>query len=204
MRYIKTFEKLFFKYNKGDYVSYSNRIGIINKKSSGSPFIKGFSPDNENFYEITEITGIDNGKFIVSKPFWASEKEIEKISKSAEPRIVRSRAIMKHLDGFENKIRKDFINYMLEFYGSNGIRSDVFDGKLTKDIIEKYVDDFIEKRKKLIVWSNGDSFDREFFRDVLLIKLDICYNTEYDVREYLTKKEIEELPIKKDTEKYNL
>jgi len=78
MRYIKTFEKLFFKYNKGDYVSYSNRIGIINKKF----LIKGFSPDNENFYEIVEITGIDNGKFIVSKPFWAPEKEIEKISKN--------------------------------------------------------------------------------------------------------------------------
>jgi len=111
---------------------------------------------------------------------------------------------MKHLDGFESVIRKNFINYMLEFYGPYGIRSDIFDGKLTKDIIERYVDDFIEKRIVSKVWDNGDSFDRELFRDVLLIKLDICYNTEYDVKNYLTKKEVEELPMKKDTEKYNL
>jgi len=96
--------------------------------------------------------------------------------------------------------REQFILYLLQFYEE----SDYFKGLFTRKTVEKYIDAFINKRKKFGVWGGGDSFDREYFRDMMLIKLDIWYDTEYDVTPYLTKKEQEELPIKKNVNKYNL
>ena len=92
-----------------------------------------------------------------------------------------------------------FVDRMLQFYGKGGIYSETFGG-LTEEIINKYADKYIEKRYKLGLWSGGDTFDREYFRDVLLIKLGITGDTEYNVDPYLTKSD----KIRKDAMKYNL
>jgi hypothetical protein len=95
--------------------------------------------------------------------------------------------------------REDFVDYMMTFYGPDGI-IDFFKGKLTRNVVEKYVDDFIKKRKELRKWE-GDTLDREYFRDVLFVKLgmyklgEIEYRNE--IRPYLTDLEI-------DVNNYNL
>jgi hypothetical protein len=119
---------------------------------------------------------------------------------------------MKHIKLFEDypkpddedEVREEFINYVLDYYGPDGTWSEFFDEKLTKEIILKYVDKFIRTRTKLQMWVRGDSFDREFFRDVLFIKLGIEYDTEYDVGQYLTEEERKKVEIEKNAKKYNL
>ena len=107
---------------------------------------------------------------------------------------------MKYIKTFEDKQEKEiFINYMLNNYGEDGVWSETFNPPLTIDIIEKYIDKFIKKRKLLGLWGFGDSFDRENFRDYLLFKLGQkkLSELEYNIRHYLTELEIE-------TDKYNL
>jgi hypothetical protein len=88
---------------------------------------------------------------------------------------------------------------MVDFYAEDNVFALYFHNKLTREIIKKYVDDFVSKRIELEMWGGGDSFDREVFRDVLFFKLDIgnLDELEYDIRPYLTEFEI-------DTNKYNL
>ena len=115
---------------------------------------------------------------------------------------------MKYIKTYEY-VKKDekerFINYMLSYYGpGTTYYTEFFENKLNRDILQKYVNRFIEKRKKLNMWGGGDSLDREVFRDFLLVVMDIDYNIEFDVYPYLTKKEINEIPLKRDAKKYNL
>ena len=93
--------------------------------------------------------------------------------------------------------RNFFVDYMMNYYNEeDGIMGQF----LNREIIEKYVDDFIKKRKELNQW-DGDSFDRELFRDILLIKLGIqkIHETEYKngILPYLT-------DLERDAIKYNL
>jgi len=93
--------------------------------------------------------------------------------------------------------RKDqFVDYFLGFYGSDGIYGNFFDNKLTSETVNKYIDEFIKNIKGDF---DGDSFDRELFRDVLLVKLGICNarQVEYNIDSLLTELEV-------DTAKYNL
>ena len=124
---------------------------------------------------------------------------------------------MKHVTIFENfdteeekvlrvteVMRDNFINYVLDFYGPEGAWDEFFDGKLTKDVILKYIDKFIRTRTRLSMWGRGDSFDREMFRDVLLIKLGITYDTVLDVSQYITAEERRKVELVKNKNQYNL
>jgi hypothetical protein len=100
---------------------------------------------------------------------------------------------MKYLKFFESWLdqqKQDFISYFLNFYDDD----DLFEGKLSKELIDKYLDFFIKRRMKLFNWGNGDSFDREVFRDFLLVKLGLRSLNEVEyknqVRDYLSDFEI--------------
>ena len=73
-----------------------------------------------------------------------------------------------HSDKKKLLLRNQFVDYVSKFYTSNDLYGSIFNYKLTVKDIEKYVDFFIEKRGDSF---EGDSFDREIFRDFLLFKL---------------------------------
>ena len=108
---------------------------------------------------------------------------------------------MKYLKYFENNIddkdSSNFINYMEEFYSKPFGLHPIFTSKQIIDNINYY----INKRKEFGDWGNGDSFDREIFRDYLLVKLNIKKLNEIEYYE-MVKKLI--TPLELDQNKYNL
>lgn len=113
---------------------------------------------------------------------------------------------MKHLKIFENfnlSERDAFVDYIMSFYGPDGTWSEFFDHKLTKDIVEKYVDKFINKRETDF---DGDSFDRELFRDFLLVKLGISdiNEVELNISSFFSEAELKEAELLHRAFKYNL
>ena len=117
---------------------------------------------------------------------------------------------MKYIKTYESKESdeiEDFIDYVMDFYGANWEKSpedydeDPLFGKhkITRELIEEYVYDYVNKRKRIGVWGPGDSFDREIFRDLLRFKLGIAKldQLEYNIRPYITH-------FEKDADKYNL
>ncbi len=108
---------------------------------------------------------------------------------------------MKYLKYFEKSIvnneLKDFFAYVEQYYSKPYGFHPLFTIKQMSENIEEY----INKRKKLDDWGNGDSFDREVFRDYLFVKLgikqlnDVEYS--YQIKKLLT-------PIEIDQFKYNL
>ncbi len=93
-----------------------------------------------------------------------------------------------------------FLKYFYNFYNGNYF-IDVFGVKLTKNIIKKYLPEFIKKRLELNMWGGGDSFDREVFRDYLLYKLNILPLNQLEFTE-LVKKHLSDVEL--DAIKYNL
>ena len=93
-----------------------------------------------------------------------------------------------------------FFNYYSQDYGffGNTFPKNI---KIDRELILKYVDFFIRRRKELRMWGRGDTFDREVFRDFLLVKLGIrkLDEVEYSnqVVDYLT-------DLERDIYKYNL
>lgn len=112
---------------------------------------------------------------------------------------------MKHLKAFEKILseRDMFVRYILSFYGPNGTWSEFFDHKLTQKTVEDNVDKFIKKRGKDF---DGNSFDRELYRDILLVKTGILGvdSTETNVRPYFTKSELKKAELLHKSNKYNL
>ena len=107
---------------------------------------------------------------------------------------------MKYIKKFEtidNNERKYFLKYMNDYYGINDGIMPIF----TKDEIENYIDDYMNKRDKLGTWGGADSFDREVYRDYLLFKYKHINlgNLEHgnQLRDYFTEEEI-------NASKYNL
>ena len=60
--------------------------------------------------------------------------------------------------------RTKFINYVCEYYCTDGIFGDFFDNKLTREMVIKMLPNFLKNYKNEFV---GDSIDREKFRDYL-------------------------------------
>lgn len=116
---------------------------------------------------------------------------------------------MKHLKIFEGYLedrqveKNKFVSYVLRFYGLNGTWGEFFDYKLTQKTVEKYVDNFIKKRGKDF---DGDSLDRELYRDFLLVKLGISdiNEVETNVKPYFTESELKDAGILHNAIKFNL
>lgn len=113
--------------------------------------------------------------------------------------------IFEKYEKIDKEERDKFKEYIFNYYGQYGM-FDFFKGKLTRRVIAKYVSKFIDTRKKLGLWGGGDSLDRETFRDVLLVKLDLDYNTPgrtsaYNIQPYL---DAYLTKVEKDVKKYNL
>lgn len=112
---------------------------------------------------------------------------------------------MKHIKIFENfsiSKRDEFVDYIFGFYGPNEVWGDFFNYQLTKDIVEKYVDKFIKKEVNF----DGDSFDRELYRDFLLVKLGFSdiNEVELNVRSFFSESELKEAELLHRAFKYNL
>jgi len=81
---------------------------------------------------------------------------------------------MKYIKTYESSIgpsrenKEEFTNYIMSYYGKNKMFGAIFKNKLTKSEVNKNINSFIKKRGSLF---DGDSLDREFFRDYLLFKL---------------------------------
>lgn len=58
--------------------------------------------------------------------------------------------------------RAEFVNYVLDFYGVGGL----YDFGAVAEEVEKALDIRLERHKE--VWFDGDSFDREVVRDIML------------------------------------
>ncbi len=64
---------------------------------------------------------------------------------------------------------KDFSFYVGDFYaGDRGIYKDFFNNELTQKTIHSFMPDFIRFRGERF---DGDSFDREILRDIMLVML---------------------------------
>ena len=75
---------------------------------------------------------------------------------------------MKYLKTYEKmeRLLDLFIETIFNFYGKDsGIYCDYFDNELTQNTIKKHLPDFYKKYTKENF--EGDSFDREIFRDYL-------------------------------------
>jgi len=113
---------------------------------------------------------------------------------------------MKHLkvfESFRSGISNDFVDYMIGFYGPNEIWGNFFNDNLTRDIVEKYVDSFIKKRGHDF---EGDSFDREMYRDILLVRMGISdiNEVELNVKSFFTESELKKAELLYQANKYNL
>ena len=58
--------------------------------------------------------------------------------------------------------RAEFVKYVLSFYGVGGL----YDFGAVAEDVEKALDIRLERHKD--VWFDGDSFDREIVRDIML------------------------------------
>ena len=84
----------------------------------------------------------------------------------------------------------DMFDYVVRFYGPNGIYSDFFEAD---PINEKTVDLAVAFHKYVIcptMWGNdgdGDTFDRELVRDIMFIMKDMCKPSEVEWSGIMTK-----------------
>lgn len=64
--------------------------------------------------------------------------------------------------------RAEFVKYVLDFYGVGGLYDFGADdySSATAEDVEKALDIRLERHKD--VWFDGDSFDRELVRDIML------------------------------------
>jgi len=117
---------------------------------------------------------------------------------------------MKYLKTYEGmeRLLDLFTETIYNFYGSNyGIYCDYFDNELTHNTIKEHLHNFYKKYTKENDF-DGDSFDREIFRDYLFVKLGYVplENIDYQklIKKLLTKEELEESELLYKTRQYNL
>lgn len=87
------------------------------------------------------------------------EAALEKLEKDDSPKSPRK--------AISEKDKKEFIDYCAVFYTKGGVWSEFFNNNLTKKDITYHMNDFLKNRENF----EGDSFDREAFRDYLLDKI---------------------------------
>ena len=84
----------------------------------------------------------------------------------------------------------EMFDYVVSFYGSNGVYSNFFE---TEPITDYVVDMAIAFHKYVIcptLWNHngyGDSFDRELVRDIMRIRKGLCKTNEVEYSHIMTK-----------------
>jgi hypothetical protein len=77
----------------------------------------------------------------------------------------KAREFIAEVNKLDDKNVQEFIKYVWDFYGPDGIHRDFFDGKLKISQVNKAVKTLLSNKKHEFV---GDSTDRELVRDIML------------------------------------